>query len=171
LSWFVPFTPNLSSLQPRLLFDGFNSVPRCIRQKRRASCVDFVPICHKFMQRFAAARTARCVLEKISSTMKNIIRALKVFLCFVWAGAFGLGLATPPSALWLVVLLPLIGIWIAALRTTPETDSASHSAHATVEKNPRSGTPHHLEKIPVLALSKITTDRLRSTQVEAQSKE
>jgi len=123
------------------------------------------------MQRFAAARTARCVLEKISSTMKNIIRALKVFLCFVWAGAFGLGLATPPSALWLVVLLPLIGIWIAALRTTPETDSASHSAHATVEKNPRSGTPHHLEKIPVLALSKITTDRLRSTQVEAQSKE
>lgn len=103
--------------------------------------------------------------------MKNIIRALKVFLCFVWAGAFGFVLATPPSALWLVVLLPLIGIWIAALRTTPETESASHLAHPTVEKNLRSGTPHHPEKIPVLALSKITTDRLRSTQVKAQPKE
>src|SRR5262252_1147572 len=87
--------------------------------------------------------------------MKNIIRALKVFLCFVWAGAFGFVLATPPSALWLVVLLPLIGIWIAALRTTPETESASHLAHPTVEKNLRSGTPHHPEKYRCLLCPKL----------------
>src|SRR6266576_4248331 len=67
--------------------------------------------------------------------MKNLIYALKLLFVFVLSQAFGFILLTPPSALWLLIVLFLFVLWIAALRISPETETALRAGEATIEKN------------------------------------